>query len=177
MSIIILVGLARSGKDTAADYLVEKHGFTKYTFSDVLKEILEEKGVDPTKKRMNELGDMLRDEMGMDAIAKMLDKKINKKDKLILVGPRSIEEIDFFKQKFPELKVIKITTGKDERFGRRSEEDPQREEEFYKRDEDDKHNKGFQKVLDSANLQVNNFSKIENFYLEIETALNLVQSK
>ena len=177
MPVIILVGLARSGKDTAADYLVEKHGFSKYTFSDVLKELLEKKGLDSTKKRMNELGDMLRNEMGMDAIAKMLDKKINKKDKLVLVGPRSIEEIDFFRQKFPELKVIKITTGKDKRFGRRSEEDSQTEEEFHKRDEDDKHNKGFRKVLDSADFQVNNFLEIEKFYSEIETALNLVQSK
>jgi len=174
MSVIILVGLARSGKDTAADYLVEKHGFSKYTFSDVLRETLEEKQLAPTKKRMNELGDMLRNEMGMDAIARMLDKKINKKDKLVLVGPRSIEEINFFKQKFPELKVIKVTTGKDERFERRSVEDPQTEEEFYKRDENDKRNKGFQKVLDSADFQINNFSEIEKFYSEIETALNLV---
>ncbi|MFH1391047.1 MAG: AAA family ATPase [Candidatus Diapherotrites archaeon] len=174
MPVIILVGLARSGKDTAADYLVEKHGFSKYTFSDILRETLEEKQLEPTKKRMNELGDMLRNEMGMDAIARMLDKKINKKDKLVLVGPRSIEEIDFFKQKFPELKVIKVTTGKDERFERRSGEDPQTEEEFYKRDENDKRNKGFQKVLDSADFQINNFSEIENLYSEIETALNLV---
>ncbi|MCR4335129.1 MAG: AAA family ATPase [archaeon] len=177
MTVIILVGLARSGKDTAADYLVQKHGFTKYTFSDVLKELLEQKGITSTKKRMNELGDILRNEMGMAAIAKMLDKKINKKDKLVFVGPRSIEEIDYFKKKFPELKIIKITTGKDERFGRRSEEDPSEKEEFHKRDEDDKYNKGFQKVLDSADFQVNNFSEIENFYSELETVLNLVQSE
>ena len=33
-----LTGLARSGKDTAAAYLVEHHGFTRFAFADVMKD-------------------------------------------------------------------------------------------------------------------------------------------
>jgi len=177
MAVIILIGLARSGKDTAADYIVQKYGFSKYTFSDILKELLEEKGMDPTKKRMNELGDIMRDEMGMDAIAKLLDKKITKKDKLLLVGPRSIEEIDYFKQKFPNLKIVKIVAGKKQRFERKSEEDPAVEKEFFERDKSDLTNKGFQKVLDAAKMQINNFSTLEEFYKEIDIIMNMVFNK
>ena len=35
-----LLGYARSGKDTVADYLVETHGFTKIAFADVMREAL-----------------------------------------------------------------------------------------------------------------------------------------
>lgn len=38
--VILLNGLPRSGKDTCADYLVSKHGYTKLAFADAIKEIL-----------------------------------------------------------------------------------------------------------------------------------------
>lgn len=40
MIVIGLTGLAGSGKDTAADYLVERHGFKKMAFANVLKDML-----------------------------------------------------------------------------------------------------------------------------------------
>lgn len=39
--IIGLSGYARSGKDTVANYLVEKHGFTRIAFADLMREALE----------------------------------------------------------------------------------------------------------------------------------------
>lgn len=36
---IALIGKARSGKDTAADHLVRKHGYTRLAFADPLKEM------------------------------------------------------------------------------------------------------------------------------------------
>lgn len=40
MQLIGLEGRARTGKDTCADYLVEKHGFIKYSFAGPLKKML-----------------------------------------------------------------------------------------------------------------------------------------
>lgn len=39
MIVIGLTGRARSGKDTVADYLVERHGFTKMSFAGPLKQV------------------------------------------------------------------------------------------------------------------------------------------
>ena len=174
MGIIILVGLARSGKDRVAEYIVENTGYTKYTFSDVLKEMLEEKGMKATKQNMIELGDMLRSQMGMDAVARILNKKINKTDNLVLVGPRSVEEIDFFKQKFPELKIIRVVAREEDRFTRRTEGN-QTKEQFLERDKKDIEKKGMQKVLDLAELQINNFGTLEELKKETESILLMIQ--
>lgn len=174
MVVIILVGLARSGKDTAADYIERRFGFTKYIFSSILADLLKEKKLNPTKEAMLELGSMLRTQEGMDAVAKRLDKKIKEKDNVLLVGPRSIEEIDYFKQRFPNMKIIKIVAGKDVRFERRSDLDPQTEKEFYHRDESDVEKKGMQRVLDAAQLQMNNFGTLEEFRKEVDSVMQLV---
>jgi dephospho-CoA kinase len=174
MAVIVIVGLARSGKDTAADYIAKKYGYAKYTFSTVLNEMLESKGIKSTKERMKELGDLLREEMGMDAVAKMLDKKITQKKDILLVGPRSIEEIEYFQKKFPDLHIIKVVSGKQDRFKRKNHEDPQNEKEFYERDNADFIGKGLQKVLDSAEIQLNNFSTLEQLHYEIDTTMQLL---
>ena len=46
MKLIGLTGKAGSGKDTAADYLVQNYGFIKYSFAGPLKEMLKVIGVD-----------------------------------------------------------------------------------------------------------------------------------
>ncbi len=171
MAVIIIVGLARSGKDTAADYIAKKYGFSKYTFSSVLSEMIEKRGERATKEKMIKLGDTLREKMGMDALAKMLDKKILQKDNLLLVGPRSPEEIGYFKMKFPQLKIIRVSATENERFERKSGIDPKTKKEFLQRDKRDLISKGFQKALDAAELEIKNDSTLPKLYSQIESMM------
>ena len=168
MSVIVLVGLARSGKDTAADYIAKKYNYTKYTFSSVLGEMIEKQGGHATKEKMIKLGDMLRRKRGMDALAKMLEKKISQQDNILLVGPRSIEEIEYFRKKFPDLKILKITAKTEQRFKRKSELDPKNRKEFFERDELDRERKGMQKVLDSAETEIQNRDTKRNLYAQLD---------
>ena len=76
MESIILTGLVKSGKDTVANYLVMKYGFSKYVFSDVIVEEIMKRGIPNTKMNQSVVGDELREQEGMDAIAKRLVKKV-----------------------------------------------------------------------------------------------------
>src|SRR3989344_6522965 len=153
---LIIAGLARSGKDTVGDYLAEEYGFEKHTFSEVLRELLISEGIQPTKERMIELGDELRKEMGMDAVAKLLAPKIKRKRGIALVGPRSIEEVDFFREKFPNIIVVKVVSSERQRVERNNEESMGEADKFFGRDEQDMKMKGFEKVLAAAQYELEN---------------------
>ncbi len=174
MAVLVIVGLARSGKDTVADYLAEKYKYYKLTFSSMLSELLESREIPATKQSMIELGDELRKEFGMDAIAKLLEKKILRDDKLVLVGPRSIEEIDYFRKKYPALKVIKVNAVEQNRYTRRSRIDPEEKNEFLGRDEADLKNKGMQKVLDAAQFELTNDDNREKLYAQIDALVKKI---
>ena len=65
MILIGLCGKAQVGKDTAADYLVSKYGFKKFSFASYLKEIAEHaswNGLKDERGRhfLNTLGDSMR---------------------------------------------------------------------------------------------------------------------
>ena len=165
---LIIAGLARSGKDTVGDYLAEDYGFEKHTFSEVLRELLISEGIQPTKERMIELGDELRKEMGMDAVAKLLAPKIKRKRGIALVGPRSIEEIEFFREKFPGIIVVKVSSSEQQRIERNKEEGSAEKDKFFERDNKDMKRKGFEKVLEAAQYELENFSTKEELYSQID---------
>ncbi|MFH1545422.1 MAG: AAA family ATPase [archaeon] len=165
MNAIIVVGLARSGKDTVAEFIERDYGLKKFVLSDVLAEELRKRGRKVSKKGMVELGDELRKKHGMDIVARKLYKKIikskSKKDVLI-VGARSIEEVNYFRKRMKKIFIVKIETPLKERFSRRSSLDPSTLKEFRKRDLIDKKNKGMEKVLSKADYIIkNNSGKME----------------
>ncbi len=168
MAAIVIVGLARTGKDTAADYIAEKYGYAKYTFSSVLAEMIEKRGEEATKEKMVKLGDLLRKRMGMDALAKMLGRKISGNGNVLLVGPRSPEEIGYFRKRFPGLRVVKVSAKENRRYGRKSEADPKSKKEFLQRDEKDIVSKGFRAALDAAEIEIRNDSTLESLHAQVD---------
>lgn len=175
MAILVIVGLARTGKDTVADYIEKKYGYRKYTFSKVLEEALKIKGINPDKEKMLELGDALREEMGMDVVAKMLSEKVREKNNITLVGPRSMEEIEYFRKQFPKLRIIKVTAEKEKRFERKSEQDEKDEKKFFERDSNDMLTKGFGKVIDAAEKEIKNSSSEEDLYKQIDQLMRDIE--
>ncbi len=174
MAVLIIVGLARSGKDTVADYIAKNYMYTKYTFSTVLSEMIQGRGEEATKEKMIRLGDLLRSQMGMDAIAKMLGEKITQSDNILLVGPRSIEEIEFFRKKYPNPRVVKVTAVEKNRFSRRSRIDPEDRERFFGRDEADLRAKGMQKVLDAAEFGLRNDENKQGLYRQADELMKKI---
>jgi len=171
MKALIIAGLARSGKDTVADYLAGKYGFSKFVMSDALIEGMKKKGIATGKMNISKFGDELRKKKGMAAVAELVYGKIEieKPEKAVIVGPRSVEEIDFFKRKFQGIKIILVDAPKEKRFERRSEKDPQEKNEFFERDERDSRNKGLRKVLAMADFNMRNESSVEELHKKVDS--------
>ncbi|OYT35290.1 MAG: hypothetical protein B6U87_00575 [Candidatus Aenigmarchaeota archaeon ex4484_52] len=109
--IIGIIGVARSGKDTAANYISKKYDFDKFDFAtEVLEPLLIKNKIKPTKKNKSNFAKNLRQKKGNDILAKLLFKSIkNKKSKNIVIsGFRCIEEIDFFKTKTKKIIFLKL---------------------------------------------------------------------
>ncbi|MBU2589926.1 MAG: AAA family ATPase [Nanoarchaeota archaeon] len=167
--IICLTSLARAGKDTFADYLVDKYNFTKLNLSDVLRDELKAQGKQGTKEEMSLLGDEWRKLYGMDVVMRRTLDKAKQYDKVIITGVRSIEEYYFIKNNADEVYLIAVTADKEIRFDRRNQLDPQIKEEFFARDERDIKNKGLDKVIKAADFEVsNNYSSRDDFYKSID---------
>ncbi len=160
--ILILLGKARSGKDTIADFLVKEFGFKKFVFSSILEEELIKQGKKVSKENMVLLGDELRKKFGMNFIAVKLLEKVSDEQKIVFVGARSVEEVELIKQKFPQLKLILITAEKEKRFERRNELDSNSLEKFSERDKIDAEKKGMNKLFELADFKLENNSSLDD---------------
>jgi dephospho-CoA kinase len=73
--LIGITGFYASGKDTAAEFLVEKKGFVHYSLSDVLRDELKARGQEITRNNLLETGVELRAERGFGVLAELAAKK------------------------------------------------------------------------------------------------------
>ncbi|MCD6434129.1 MAG: hypothetical protein J7L14_00780 [Candidatus Diapherotrites archaeon] len=153
--IVALTGLARAGKDTAADILAKK-GFVKLVFSDFLKEEVRKRNLELNKMNLSIVGDELRAKHGRGVLAKYLWEKAKNYSRVVAVGVRSPEEADYLREKAEKFLLIEISAKPEIRFQRRSDADPQTFEEFMRRDERDIKNKGLAEVLKMADVKIDN---------------------
>jgi len=167
--IIILTGLARSGKTFAANYLKEKN-FNVLTFSNILIKECKKRNLEPTKMNLSIVGDKLRKELGMGALGRLILKEI-KSDNYILDGSRSVEEIEEIKKKYPHAKLIFIDARPDIRFSRRNEKDPNNRKVFFSRDMIDIKNKGLGKVIEMADIKLENNGTEDEFKNKLDMTI------
>jgi dephospho-CoA kinase len=175
MQAIALTGPPRSGKDTAADYLVEKHGFSKVVMSDENGFELRKQGLEDDKMGRSRMGKELRERFGVDVIAKRSFERAEKSgfERVVFVGPRNIEEVDFFKKSVPGFKLVKVEAEKGKRFGRKSLEEGQSREKFFEREKWEQEKFGLGRVLDAADYTIENNSTIA----ELEKAIDELMQK
>lgn len=168
--VIGLTGYHRAGKDTVADYIEEEYGFRTLTFSDALKKRLKEQGKEITKMNMSKEGDKLRDKEGRAALAKELYRMIENRgwERVVMNGFLSPEEMDYIRNEVMNFHLVEVQAAPMKRFKRRSEDEPDNEEEFFKRDERDKELKGADKVMEMSDYIVHNNSDLESLHQEVD---------
>jgi len=163
MFALAFTGFARSGKDTAADCLVEKYGFKKIVMSDVPAELLKKEGLPDTKMNRSRMGKRLRGQFGDDIVARRVFEKAvaGGWEKVVFVGPRSVSEIEFFRKSIPGFLLVAVGADEAKRFLRRSDADGQTKEKFLERDAHDSTAFELQKVIKMADCAVSNNGTLE----------------
>src|SRR6056297_2401812 len=99
--ILAFVGMPASGKSEASSVL-KNHGITVINMGDVIREEVVRRGLEATDANTGGVGTDLRENEGMDAVARRcIPKIINAVDDFIAIdGVRSVSEVDLFKQEF-----------------------------------------------------------------------------
>jgi dephospho-CoA kinase len=118
-----------SGKTTVAELLEEK-GYTVLDMGEVVRIEMEKRGIEPGNE--GEFVNSMRDEHGMDAIAKLsapyLEEIIDEKEKIVITGMRGWKEKERFEEETGEkIEVIAVWSSRETRKQRR--EKRQREED------------------------------------------------
>ena len=93
--LIGLTGTNGAGKGEAAAFFKEK-GFDYFSLSDIIREELKKKGKKITRDSMIKMGNQIREKNGPDALAKMVQKKIQRKS--VIDSIRNPKEIEFFRR-------------------------------------------------------------------------------
>ncbi len=168
MKVIGVCGLARSGKDTVADYIESKYGFQKYVMSDVLRDELVRRNRNVSKRTMLELGNELREVRGTDVVAQMIYERCHDSGKVSVVGFRSPAEVDFFEKNADEFFLVEVRAPKGSRIARA---DALGKDDVSSRDHDDVINKGLDGVFSMASAVINNDSTPDELHLRVDKAM------
>ncbi len=127
MRVIVVAGLPRSGKDSFASLLPWK----KIVYSELIRAWAKKEIKD--KRELGKIADQWREEYGKDYLTKlalMLAEEYGE-DTIVLVGPRTVEEVEFVRENVPEHTVVWVDA--DEAVRRKRGADPEREKEDIER--------------------------------------------
>ncbi|MFH1234380.1 MAG: hypothetical protein V1493_02100 [Candidatus Diapherotrites archaeon] len=157
MIVVAVVGLARSGKDTVAGILAKQYGFEHFDFfENVISPLMKATGKRPSKKGAAQFGNEMRAKFGMAVFAERLLLSLKGKEKVVVTGARSLEELRALEKESQRFYIVKVEAPEAMRFQRRSNLDPKKEKDFFERDRDDLEHKGLNEVLRTAQFTIEN---------------------
>lgn len=175
--IIGLTGTLASGKDVISEYLKEK-GFVYFSLSQEVREAAKERKIELTRENLQDLGNQLRKEKGIGALAKLVSEKIKNQNcsNAVIDGIRNPAEVEFL-EGIENFSLIAVDAPQEIRFkrfiNRNKESDPKTFEEFLKVDSRDQgegepeDGQQVRKCMDKAQFILLNDSDLETAYSKI----------
>jgi dephospho-CoA kinase len=137
--VIALAGMPGSGKSLVVDTATES-SYYAVLMGDVIREEAKKRGVEPNAKNIGNIMLELRQIEGKAVVARRCIPKIvgTAKQKIIVDGIRSLDEVDEFKKCFSQLVLMAIHASPETRFTRlfhrRRSDDAANWEVFHSRD-------------------------------------------
>ncbi|MBI4170892.1 MAG: AAA family ATPase [Candidatus Aenigmarchaeota archaeon] len=177
VSVIGIVGPIGSGKDTAADYIAEKYGYTIFSFRDAVREVAEKEGLEPDRENMQKVSREYRDKYGEQVFAQIILEKIraSKCEKALVKELRTSGDVKTIWNSFKtEMKIIKVVMPARLRFERMKSRgrpgDPITLEEFNQQEKREEE-LGYTKAFNFTDFIIFNTGTKEELYEQVDKAM------
>ncbi|GHT41260.1 hypothetical protein AGMMS49921_04070 [Endomicrobiia bacterium] len=115
--IIGLTGSNCSGKDTIAEYISKKYDYKHFSLSDIIREMMKEKGIEPTRENLIIFGTKLREKNGNDVLAKKVLEKTDLDGKYCITSIRHPDEVNELRKR-KDFVLVNIDASQGVRFER-----------------------------------------------------------
>jgi dCMP deaminase len=115
--ILGISGLYGAGKGEAVQYL-EARSFYPYSLSDVIREELSRRGLEPTRERMIEVGNEIRASEGLGGIADRLAESLVADRNYVIDSIRHPAEVEALRARTKHFRLLWIDADEDVRFER-----------------------------------------------------------
>ncbi len=176
--LIGLTGRNAAGKGEVARYLQQK-SFYYYSLSDVIREEIRSRGLEPTRERLIAAGNELRQRYGAQILAERVLAKIEEDKHYIIDSIRNPSEVEAFRAA-KHFKLIRVEAAAEIRFKRiierKRESDPQTLEEFVtledREAEGDDTSQNLVKVELMADYSLVNDGPLEELYPQIDQLIS-----
>jgi dephospho-CoA kinase len=128
-----------SGKSTVAS-IAAAMGFRVFSMGDIVRQLAQERGVEPTPEKLGELMLTIRKEKGPAIVAAKTIEKIlqDGSSRICVEGLRSLQEVDMLRSEFYDFFIIAVHSSPRTRFSRLTarerRDDPKTHEIFNERD-------------------------------------------
>nr|AIA12697.1 AAA domain protein [uncultured bacterium] len=176
-TILAVLGEKLSGKDTIAQYLVDRHGAYHTRYSHFLDEILTILGLPITRRNENDLGYGLRQYFGEDVLSRAQTQRILKSDADLIVinGLRFQSDLDQARSLGAHL--IYVTAPKELRFKRALErgEKAESSREIFEAQEQEVYEINTPRFGAQADYKIENTGTLEELQQKIEDILSQIK--
>ena len=173
--LIGLTGTNGSGKGEAVQFFRDR-GFASFSLSDLIREALEEEGLDLTRDNLIKKGNELREAKGADILARKILQRIT--GDAVIDSIRNPEEVHRLKEENHFI-LLAIDAPVELRYlrakNRRRDESATSLQEFIDKEAEEKTQKAsgqqLQVCMDMADFLVTNEGTLEDFYKKLEKFL------
>jgi len=137
--VICVAGMPASGKGVLVE-TAKQLGLPVYVMGDIVREETVKRGLALTPHNLNKVAEDLRRKEGKTAVAKRVAEKILRSQNKVVVidGVRSLDEVEYFKEKLGKTVIIAVHASPKTRFerikNRNRPGDPKTWKEFVERD-------------------------------------------
>jgi len=177
--VICLAGMPGSGKSIIVK-VAKECGYNVVVMGDMIREEAERRRLEPNPENLGKIMLELRQKEGPAVIAKRCMPKIKQaiRDRVIIDGIRSLDEIEEFKRHFPKFSLIAVHSSPETRFRRlyrrRRSDDPESWGIFRERDMREL-NVGLGNVIAMAEYIIVNEEELEALKEKIREILRRVE--